>query len=301
MVRATAKSVRVATASGASSASSASSLRVELGAQPKRAADDEPSVSLGAQHLAAKTARQRAEEHLAALKNRIAKLAAEELKVEKRVAEARRRTNDIWVARERSAAASAAGTSQSKRDTAMESELSQQRQALQRSKLERQRAVARSKEAMERARMAEVEQVRRHKREAEKAVVAQRKAELERCVERKRAVQREQRAAQERKIREREQALVKSRRTREEQRRHDDEEVAESMALLAALAGEEQRLVRSLEGIRDQHVHAFEELGSSTLGLPSTKVPTGARPVSAVTAARGPGGSSQCGPRLLTS
>lgn len=98
------------------------------------------------------------------------------------------------------------------------------------------------------------------KRDNEDAVTAQRNVEHAQCVARKHFVQEQQRAAAERRATEREAAMGRARQRRLLKRQQVEDDSAQQLQRLAALAGEELRLVESLQGWRQEQQSAYSHL-----------------------------------------
>ena len=110
------------------------------------------------------------------------------------------------------------------------------------------------------ASLAQVSVLRRIRKENEQALQVQREMERARCVARKNLVKEQQRKSQERKTVQREEQLQHLRANREQAREELDDVTAIQLQAVADLHEEEQRLLKSVEGVQLEQAMAFRDL-----------------------------------------
>ena len=153
-------------------------------------------AELGNMALRAKQQRLKAEQDKQLLQNRINRLLIEQERAGKRIAETRRRADEINALKKRNMA-----NHNAKQDASlwMDSEQELQRQLLQTNKQQRKKAIETSRSAIHQLRCEEVQVLRQMRLENEEAVQVQRNIERERAAARKEQVREAQREAHQRK------------------------------------------------------------------------------------------------------
>jgi hypothetical protein len=211
----------------------------------------------GDKALRAKNARIKAEQDLQMLQNRVNRLIIEEEKAAKRIAETRRRAREICDLKERNASNH---TARSEAAQWMNSEQGLQRELLDRTREDRKEAVTASRNAMQKMRCDEVAVLRRIRKENEQALQVSKEMERARCVARKNLVKEQQRKSHERKADQRQAQLQHLRMNREQAREEIDDVTAMQLQQVADLHEEEQRLLKSVEGVQLEQAMAFRDL-----------------------------------------
>ena len=214
-------------------------------------------TQLGNMALRAKQQRTKAEQDKQLLQNRINRLVIEQERAEKRIAETRRRANEITTLKKRNEQNS---TMRADASTWLESETQLQRELLQDSRKNRASAIQSAKQAMFAVRKEEVAVLKQMRSENEAAIDAQKNLELQRAQERKKLLREHQREASERKAKEQEAMSSELRAKRESKRQELDGDAVAHLDAYSALAKEEARLIASLQKWHAVQDDAFKQL-----------------------------------------
>lgn len=220
--------------------------------------------------LRAKQQRLKAEQDKQLLQNRINRLLIEQERAAKRIAETRRRADEINTLKKRNMANHSA-----KQDASlwMDSEQELQRQLLQTHKQQQKKAIETSRSAVHQLRCEEVQVLKQMRRENEESVQVQRNIERDRAIARKEEVKEAQRRAFDRKKEEQAAALSKLREGRETKRQEIGDDAQQQLQNYTKLAEEERRLIKELEKWGREQADAFSKLqtdqSASTRGLSS--------------------------------
>jgi len=214
-------------------------------------------TQLGNMALRAKQQRCKAEQDRQLLQNRINRLVIEQEKASKRIAETRRRAEEIRTLKARNEA-----NSEARKDAGawLASEQELQRELLKENRQERQKAIIASRQSMHALKHDEVKVLKSMRHENEDAVFQQREMERQRAVERKSIVQMSQAAAMQRKQAENEALRQRLREKREEKRQEVDQDAMSHLNAYSSLAEEEQRLIASLAKWNQIQTDAHEQL-----------------------------------------
>ncbi|KAG8460188.1 hypothetical protein KFE25_004436 [Diacronema lutheri] len=239
----------------------------ELAADAPRLASELSAKALGIRHLAAKNARQKAEQDKQLLANRIKRLLAEQEKAAKRIEETRKRTGQIRQLRERNMQHVQAAQ-EAHIFLHMEREL--QRQALHKSRAQREQSVASARAGLWRLRAAGSAERKQGRAEVDETLREQRRAAEASAATKREIVRRAEADAAARRLREREGSL-RELAAREDAKRAELVLRRQRHAqLLAELEMEELRLISSLGECQDDQRQAFLQLeGLIRMGVPN--------------------------------
>lgn len=243
---------------------------------------------LGNMALRAKQQRTKAEQDKQLLQNRINRLLVEQERAMKRIAETKRRTEEITQLKSRNTA-----NNEARADAGawLESEQQMQKELLQENRIQRSTAISEARTAMYALRKDEVSTLRQMSRENDQMVRQQKDLELERAVARKTTVREHQRQAIERKVIEQKAMREKAARDRDEKKHELDADAMTHIGAYKSLAEEEARLLASLEKWNSVQGEAYEQL-DGVLASSKANSRLSSRPVSRSTAAGALGDAS---------
>lgn len=235
-------------------------------------------TQLGNMALRSKNQRLKAEQDRQLLQNRINRLLHEQEKAQKRIAETRRRTDEILTLKERSKSQAEARQAAQSWITA---EHENQKTRLSENRAQRTKAIHNAKASMVQLRQDEVKVLKQMSRETEEAVVQHREMERQRAAERRAFVRESHKAAAERKQIEQDAMRTRIAVNREQKRQELDADAMRHLGAYSSLAEEEARLLESLskwnELQSDAQSHLENTLGASS-SRPSSRQTTGRMP-----------------------
>eukprot|EP00899_Mesostigma_viride_P010740 jgi/Mesvir1/19668/Mv09944-RA.1 len=248
--------------------------------------------------LAAQRARKAVDEDAQRLANRVAQLKKEEDKSLKRIAETKRRAEEIMALRQRNEEAARA---KQQMEAERQEELQRQMELLQAEKDEHMRRKRQVAEQLYVEKRTEMRKTKEERAEIEKRVREQRLAEQQKAIASKEAVKKGHMEGREKVLNEKHKTIDK---VRQEVEKRVEEERAEQKAKereLARLAREEMELIQRLQQKQQEQRKAYEEL-EQALGIVKKSRPSSRTTSSRAGSAqpRQPMAQSQPAPRSMS-